>query len=283
MAGGKRRGGTADCRADTRNGPWVGIPKCLIDSPAYKDLSLHARAVLVELVARMNGYNNGRIAASQRELTQALRCSPRYIVAAVVELHEHGMLDVTAEGEWKQRKAREYRLTFVSTKEALATNEYLRWTPQRKNLAFPTGKQWGSDLVPTGKQRQNTLVPTGKQQPPKRRRNPLMSPPPLVPTGNHLYQSHIVATNWHVLFPLNLIPPMRRAIDALPKPPLTVRSGNVRNASSRSRWIGRTEPTRGGIARSRAGRRLSGRGPIDGARGRLTLPAQQRLADNAEL
>ncbi len=130
MAGGKGKKVRADCRADTRGGSWAGIPKVLVDSAAYRDLSLHARAVLVELTARMNGYNNGQIAVSQRELVEALGCSPNRIVAAITDLMEHGMLDVTVEGEWKTRQARQYRLTFVSTKVAAAGNDYLRWNPQ---------------------------------------------------------------------------------------------------------------------------------------------------------
>lgn len=128
----RSKGNKADCRADTRGGPWAGIPKCLIDSAAYRALSLHARAVLIEIVARMNGYNNGSIAVSHRELVDALGCSPNRIVKAIGELVQHAMLDVAVEGTWKARQARQYRLTFVSTKSAPATNEYLRWTPTEK-------------------------------------------------------------------------------------------------------------------------------------------------------
>lgn len=140
---GNRAKGKADCRADTRGGSWAGIPKCLIDSPAYRALSLHARAVLVELVARMNGYNNGSIAISQRELVEALGCSPNSVVAALADLMEHGLLDVAADGRWKQRQARLYRLTFVSTKNAGATNDYIHWTPKPKQsgaIAAEAGK-----------------------------------------------------------------------------------------------------------------------------------------------
>lgn len=133
----------ADCRADTRGGSWVGIPKCLIDSAAYRHLSLHARAVLIEIAARMMGYNNGQIAVSHRELRASLGCSPRNIVSAVVELMEHGFLDVTADGSWKQRQARTYRLTFVSTKGAGATNDYLRWSPHK-------AKSGATDAVTAG-------------------------------------------------------------------------------------------------------------------------------------
>lgn len=121
----------ADCRADTRGKPWAGIPLVVIQSAAYRDCSVHARAILVELVARLNGYNNGQIAVSERELRDALRCSPRKVVTGIVELMEHGLLDVAVEGRWKERMARQYRLTFVTTKNASATNDYLRWTPEK--------------------------------------------------------------------------------------------------------------------------------------------------------
>lgn len=132
---GKSRKVKADCRADTRGGPWAGIPVCVIESAAYRDCSLHARAVLVELVSRMRGYNNGKLAVSQRELVSSLRCSPRKVVRALAELMEHGFLDVSVEGKWKERMARQYRLTFVSTKNAPATNEYRYWSATGKSGA----------------------------------------------------------------------------------------------------------------------------------------------------
>jgi hypothetical protein len=83
----------------------------------------------------MRGYNNGKLAVSQRELVGSLRCSPRKVVRALAELMEHGFLDVSAEGKWKERMARQYRLTFVSTKSAAATNEYRCWSPAGKSGA----------------------------------------------------------------------------------------------------------------------------------------------------
>lgn len=83
----------------------------------------------------MNGYNNGKIGLSQRQLTDALKCSPRKVVRCMAELMEHGLIDVHAEGKWKERLAREYRLTFVTTKGGPATNDYLRWKPTAKSGA----------------------------------------------------------------------------------------------------------------------------------------------------
>ena len=143
----KRSKVKADCRADTRGGRWAGIPVCLIKSAAYRDLGLWARAALVELVARMNGSNNGKLHLSTTELCEAIGTTNRRKACAVmVELMEHGFIDVTAEGQWKQRQAREYRLTFVTMKRGnlieAATNEYLSWKPKVKS---------GGDGVSPGK------------------------------------------------------------------------------------------------------------------------------------
>lgn len=115
------------------------LPRCVVDSPAYRDLSVHARAVLVEIGVRLDGYNNGRIGIDQRSIVESLRCAPRKVVVAIAELMSHGMIDVTFEGDRVGRKAREYRLTFVSTPTAPATNDYLRWTPETPTAEKITG------------------------------------------------------------------------------------------------------------------------------------------------
>jgi hypothetical protein len=132
----------ADHRADNRGGPWAGLPHCVIDSLAYRDLSLWSRAVLTEIVREMNGYNNGEIGLSQRQLANRLGTSNfRQIGRAIAELMEHGFIDIAVEGKWKQRLARQYRLTFVNTgspgRYRPATNEYRHWQPTRKSGVEP--------------------------------------------------------------------------------------------------------------------------------------------------
>ncbi len=142
----------ADCRADNRGGQWVGIPKCLVDSAAYRALSAEARAILLEIASRMNGYNNGKIGISQRELVSSLGCHNRKVIAGIAQLVEHGFLVVNVEGKWKERQAREYRLTFVSTKGAPATNDYLGWTPTKK-------KSGGAKVAPAAFRSDATAAP----------------------------------------------------------------------------------------------------------------------------
>jgi hypothetical protein len=131
----------ADTRAKEGHRGFAGIPVCVVKSEAYRCLSLMARAILVEIVARMNGHNNGQIHVSYAELATAMnRKNQAPIGPAIAELMEHGLIDISTESVWKERKAREYRLTFVNTSDSIgrpikATNGYLQWKQRAKNDA----------------------------------------------------------------------------------------------------------------------------------------------------
>jgi hypothetical protein len=161
MARGKTK---ADHRADNSGGPWAGLPHCVLDSLAYRHLSLWGRAVLVEVVREMNGYNNGTIGISQRQLAERLHTSNfRSISKAIAELMQHGFLDVTAEGRWKQRLAREYRLTFINTggpgTYRPATNEYRDWKPEEKSGVEPVSADKALAAEPVSAEPPNAAEP----------------------------------------------------------------------------------------------------------------------------
>lgn len=128
----RRTKSKADHQADTKGGGWIGTPRCVMKSPAYVDLSLWARAVLDELLYQFNGYNNGRIVCTFDHLAMRLGNSNRRAMSkAFAELMTHGFIDVTSNADWKGRKGREYRLTFINTtpggKFKAATNDYMDW------------------------------------------------------------------------------------------------------------------------------------------------------------
>lgn len=141
-----RKRAQPDQRADTCGGAWVGIPHVVLDSAAYRDLGLMARAVLVELVRRFNGYNNGDIAASFDQLSECLsNTNRRAISAAIVELFEHGMVEIVAGADRLHHKARRYRLTFVTTGRPgatfrPATNDYRNWKAPARSEPVRSGK-----------------------------------------------------------------------------------------------------------------------------------------------
>ena len=119
-------------QADTRGKPWAGIPHVVLESPAYRSLGLMARAVLIEIVLRFDGRNNGQIGASFDTLAARLGNSNRRAIgAAIAELVDRGLIGIEAAADRHHHKAREYRLTFISTGgergHRPATNEYLGW------------------------------------------------------------------------------------------------------------------------------------------------------------
>ncbi|RVQ65732.1 hypothetical protein EKN06_12415 [Croceicoccus ponticola] len=123
----------ADHRADTRGEGLIGLPKCVYGSAAYRDLDLYARAVLMEILSRFNGYNNSEIGISYREIGEGLgNQNFARIAQAVADLMEHGLVDIGHEAVWKERHSRQYRLTWIMSGKppftAKATNDYLDWS-----------------------------------------------------------------------------------------------------------------------------------------------------------
>jgi len=121
-------------RADTRGGPWLGIPHVVLKSEAFRQLPSIAKLILFSIARRFNGHNNGKIAVSYRNIAHDLnRKNQAPFPAAIAKLLEHGLIYISTEGDWSQRKAREYGLTFASSGSygsvKPATNDYLDWRP----------------------------------------------------------------------------------------------------------------------------------------------------------
>ncbi len=127
----KKRRPQNDQRANLRGGGFVAIPHVVVDSPAWRGLSVRARAVLIELARKHNGYNNGKIGMSYRDVGAAIGTSSfRVIANAFAELIKSGFVAVEADALVWQRMAREYRITWLPTGEPPhqkpATEEYRR-------------------------------------------------------------------------------------------------------------------------------------------------------------
>lgn len=130
----------APCRPSTLGTKgFAGIPVAVMSSVAYRTLTLRSRAILFEIAARMNGYNNGKIVLSYEQIREATGCCNRDIADAMAQLWGHGLIEFRECENWNQHKAREYRLTFVSSISGNAilpaTNDYLAWTPKAVETA----------------------------------------------------------------------------------------------------------------------------------------------------
>lgn len=132
---GRKKKFQADHRADTRGEGLIGLPKCVHKSAAYRSLDLYARAVLMEVLGRFSGYNNGEIGVSYREVGDALG-NQNYsrIAKAFADLMDRGLIDIAVESLWKERHSRQYRLTFITSLKPPhtrpATNDYRHWKPK---------------------------------------------------------------------------------------------------------------------------------------------------------
>lgn len=122
-------------QASTRGGGFTGLPHTVQDSEAYRHLSMFSRAVLLSVLRRFNGRNNGGIFVSFAEICHDLNTTNRRAIGrSFAELVDHGLLEVTAAPSRTHHKAREYRLTWINTTPGgrflQATEEYRSWTPQ---------------------------------------------------------------------------------------------------------------------------------------------------------
>lgn len=123
----RSRAGKSNHQPDGRGGTYTLLPHAVLDA-LLRSVGPRAVAVALAICRRFNGFNNGRIAMSTRDLAEVI-CSANHKanIAALRELESAGFI-VASRFPKGQRKATEYRLTFVSygaNGEYPATNDYL--------------------------------------------------------------------------------------------------------------------------------------------------------------
>jgi hypothetical protein len=79
-------------------------------STSYHGLSHIARALLIELIDRYNGNNNGMIVLGVREAAYEIGCHQTSISRAARELDDAALARPTQLGAWRGKQATEWRL-----------------------------------------------------------------------------------------------------------------------------------------------------------------------------
>jgi hypothetical protein len=92
--------------------PFIQLFHHVKRSTSYHGLSPIARALLIELIDRYNGSNNGFIALGVREAAYEIGCSQMSISRAARELDDADLVRPTQVGAWRGRQATEWRLTW---------------------------------------------------------------------------------------------------------------------------------------------------------------------------
>ena len=133
----------ADQRADLCGKKFIGLPVVVKESDAYQALDFFQRNLLIELLSAFNGYNNGKLVISQRQIADRMGTQNfARISSGIARLMAVGLLDISTESMWKERKAREYRLTFISSGSppnvSPATNDYQQWKNDAEHASAET-------------------------------------------------------------------------------------------------------------------------------------------------
>lgn len=115
-------------KPDSRGGKYLLMPHCLLASEAYRTASPRALKVLTAMCLKHNGFNNGRIGVSCRDLAEAIDSQDHGAnLRAIGELVSRGLVVIEGDHAKGKRLAREYRLTFIPTETSSATHDYLHW------------------------------------------------------------------------------------------------------------------------------------------------------------
>jgi hypothetical protein len=120
---------------------WAFIPRALLDSAAWRGLSIHCRRFIDFLMiehCNHAGQENGRLQATYDQLTRN-GISRKRIRGAIKEAVERGLVEVTLKGGLygieNCKTPSRYRLTWIGTlnPESHRTNEWKNYEPAKKN------------------------------------------------------------------------------------------------------------------------------------------------------
>lgn len=132
------RGVNATGRSDRAEQFWM-LTYAMARSPAFRSLSGAAVKVLIHLRCYFTrsgdslSNNNGELMLSYAMAAEQLGLGTSTIKRAYAELIEKGFIVNTRKGRWYGRQAHRWRLTFEPYKDALASNDYRKWQPQKQN------------------------------------------------------------------------------------------------------------------------------------------------------
>lgn len=113
--------------------PFVRLPNFVLDSAAHSSLTALSQALLVHLVRRHNGRNNGAIALGHRDGARLCNVNKDTIKRAFDELEAKGLIRSSRKGAFNMkdptlRRATEWRLTWLDTPEDRPTHDFKLWS-----------------------------------------------------------------------------------------------------------------------------------------------------------
>ena len=187
MANGRNRGQKGDSGRDA--GGFVALPWSVLDCPAYARLSMHARALLLEVARQFVRDNNGRMLLSRAYMETRGWKSVDMLTKAKRELVESGFIFQTVMGH-RPNKASWYAVTWreldklpgydVGAEKCFERGAYRKGQPLKNaSLKPPHGTEGAVIVPPHG----TAIVPT---VPPHGAIRPVFKSLSVPPHGHHL-------------------------------------------------------------------------------------------------
>ncbi len=142
--------------------PFVQLPWWIVDCSAYRALKPVARALLIELIRRYNGHNNGHIGLGEREAADALGMRDRVPVRKqFADLEAKGFIRCMWRGAFAvkagRQRASEWWLTWLPHASGTpATKDFMRWKPEgheqnsRDRFSDSAGQETCPEASPKG-------------------------------------------------------------------------------------------------------------------------------------
>lgn len=104
----------------------IAIPRRMIRSDAYKDLSSNARALMILLQDVWRPFEPA-VHYSVRRAGDGLNVSRNTAAMAFRELADHGFITCVEQSDWLNGRARVYKLTWISQNGREPSNNWLKW------------------------------------------------------------------------------------------------------------------------------------------------------------
>lgn len=129
----------------------------LLKSVAWDSLSPHGSRLLVEMMTRYNGMNNGEIWFSHREAAHKLGVGKNMPAKIFRELEDLGFIKVRQLGsfDWKVRHATTWELTIFDCDGHQATKDFMRVGREEVQMPVP---RTGTDSPSARDRREQTLT-----------------------------------------------------------------------------------------------------------------------------
>lgn len=171
-------------------GGFIALPWSVLDSPAYQALSMHARALLLEIARQYVRDNNGRLLASRAYMAERGWKSADMLTKAKRELLGAGLIFETVKGH-RPHKASWYAVTWhpldvhpgfdYGAASAFKRSAYLSGAP----VAMPKPKPTRDELYRKWDKPKNAslIPPHGTEGPPIGPTHGTENPPPVPPHG----------------------------------------------------------------------------------------------------